>query len=261
MEDFAVGDGTSIPKPSIALKKLKIKDEIKQDLHMVPSLSNSINSRLKLFPIEEVSENSRSTSSSRKKRNLEERERIRKMLEENLKCSQIRPKNGRGKFKAAMPENVTEIYHAKNTSEQSIAESIFKNSVKNSSKESEFNGSQKIQKVDSEIESILAYKHNQIQQIVWKSKYLDQISPNYSENKKIRSNSNSSQYSEISTSGSDFDSILNYNRYQMQRLAHKNKQKLHDNLAKAKTKSSASNIRRNKSTSMFGCCPFLRFKR
>lgn len=170
-EMFEIGDGSVSKKETRKFHKMKIKDEMKLDLKLAASRSGSDRSIFKLYPIEEVSENSSQSESSNHRIRIERDAEIQRVIEENKKLGMIRPKSAHARIKP-----VIEVRTLKpitfNPSEESVMASVFKESPNDDEQKSlDFDADQKIAELDAAMEEILNYKQSQIQRLFVSSSY------------------------------------------------------------------------------------------
>jgi len=170
---IGVGDGSSIlnrPKKTRNFNKMKIKDEMKLDLKLAASRSGSDRSRFKLYPIEEVSENSNCSETSNSRFRAARDAEIQRIIEENKILGRNRPKSSHRKVKS-----VTEVKELKpvilNPSEESVTASVFEESPTDDKKPSDFDPDKKMEELDAAVDEILSYKHSHIQRLTASSSY------------------------------------------------------------------------------------------
>jgi hypothetical protein len=179
-EMFSFGDGSSIPnrpKEPRNFNKMRIKDEMKLDLKLAISHSGSSVSRFKLYPIEEVSENSNCSMTSAGRYRMERDAEIQRMLEENKNLGRNRPKSSHRKFKP--PIEVKELKPVtRNPSEESITPSVFKDSQEspieekaNDQKPPDFDADKKLKELNTAVDDILSYKQSHIHRLSASSSY------------------------------------------------------------------------------------------
>ena len=158
-----IGDGVN---------KMKIKDEMKLDLHLSSSHSSSNRPRFKLYPIEEVTEQS-SNSSSRRLRTERDTE-IQRILEEYKRLGMNRPKSSHRQNMAVDKVNVWKPVALK-SSEESVMASVFvdnrNDATNNEKKPAELGADKKIAEFDAAVDEILTYKHSQICRLSVASSY------------------------------------------------------------------------------------------
>lgn len=167
---FETGDGIncSLPKmkPIKPLAKhskafevpIRVKDEMKIDLRQAVSISSSTSRRssiYKLYPIEEVSENSSNSCLSLR---ISEHKKVQKIIEDNRAKAKIRPGSAGRKMREVRKPFVPS---EKSTIDSELCENVDADAVAKALTESQFMSSEEV----SESESISSYKHAQINRL------------------------------------------------------------------------------------------------
>ncbi|KAL7041446.1 hypothetical protein ACKWTF_000781 [Chironomus riparius] len=166
----AVGDGFPIRKRELRnLNRMKVKDEMKLDLHLISSDSSSNRSRFKLYPIEEVTEESSNSQTSTRRLRTERDAEIQQIIEDNKRLGMNRPRSSNRRNITA---NDLQAWKSDtfNPSKESVMASVFaenQEEERNSEKISaDFDADKKISELNAHVNDIVSYKHSQIQQIV-----------------------------------------------------------------------------------------------
>ncbi|KAG5676036.1 hypothetical protein PVAND_005891 [Polypedilum vanderplanki] len=153
---FAEGDGIR-NRLNPLNTVLRIRDEMNIDLRarknmkMSESEESTRSLNKNIYPIEEVTEDSDRSMSYLNERQENEKSRIQKILAENSRRSNVRPKSARGRMRS---KKVIEIHKANNQkSDVSIVESEF-GDIKN-----------KINEVNSSTQSLIEKKSQQVERI------------------------------------------------------------------------------------------------
>lgn len=205
LTDFAQGDCPQVPQiqnapPNVShtFKHLKIKEEMRIDLKQQfssPPCSTDSNFR-KLYPIEEVSENSNYMQLLIDEKKHDD---IRKILEENLLQSINRPNNSKRKAKQrqilSLLDEVIEIHKASYaSSKQSVVASAFAETPFDS-----FDLQNEMEEMTKSTENLLAYKRDVINRLNSDSRFLKRRT-------KLSENVSSSKVSSLK-SDNDFSSF------------------------------------------------------
>lgn len=182
LQKCSIGDGakngakkplnkpSSPPEHSLqkAFAHMRVADEAKLDLRKLESYTPNVRSACKIYPIDEVSENSSRASSKMRVQQYQKKLEAQRVIESNKKCSNNRPTSRRPSkhVSAFLDEREVEIFRPVYTSEESVVGSAFAEHLESSPETSPERKSQaRFEQLSSPFGSLASFKRAQFHRL------------------------------------------------------------------------------------------------